>query len=316
MKALVTGASGFLGQALVRSLVADGVDVFTTTRTPLAGDAAGTSWARYPVDAGEWIRMLEGIDVVYHLAWSTVPKTSNTDPLRDVSENIVPTMLLIDAAKTCGSAIVFASSGGTIYGLLEGKTANEEHPTKPITAYGVSKLAIEGYLGFYGSNYGLPSISLRISNPYGVGFSSPAVFGAVYAFANAALRGETITVFGDGTVVRDYIFLDDVVAVLKAAGRKLLGPRDPQQTFAEAINVGTGVGTSLNEVIKTVQDVVGRKLVVNYIETRQFDVPYSVLDIRRAKTHLHWVPLTEFSDGVSRTINILKRSMELNDGNR
>jgi UDP-glucose 4-epimerase len=239
--------------------------------------------------------LLDGVTTIYHLAWSSLPATSNDDPIADASENIVGTLRLLQAAQgRPGIRFVFASSGGTIYGKLETAVASESHPTRPICAYGVSKLAIENYLSLYSSVWGLDAVSLRVSNAYGPGQDTTRNFGAVATFSTRAAAGEPIIIYGDGSTVRDYVYISDLVNAFIRAGEIRGGP--------PILNIGSGVGRSLNEVVQTIIAALGRPVAVHHMPKRSFDIPVSVLEIGIAKRVLSWCPKVDFNNGVCATL--------------
>jgi UDP-glucose 4-epimerase len=306
MRAIVTGASGFMGRALVHALLAQGHSVTATSAgSPPSTDHPRLDWA--PFDLGQpnggWKQILRGADVVYHLAWSTVPSEASRAPVEDARINIVGSVSLIEAIREVQpkARVVFASSGGTIYGALSTIPATEDHPLRPMSAYGVSKLAVESYLEVARREAGLSSVSLRIGNLYGPGQSRDRMFGAVTQFASRALSGEPIRIFGDGSVTRDYVFIDDVVSALIIAG---------SSRHAGPVNIGTGVGHSLNDVAKTVAAEAGCELTIERLDGRPFDVPVSVLDPSRASAALGWQPGLTFEEGVRKTIQSMRAAKE------
>jgi UDP-glucose 4-epimerase len=255
----------------------------------------------FPKTATEWQALLEQVSAVYHLAWSSLPQSSNADPPLDASDNIVGSLQLLEAAKKATNVrVVFASSGGTVYGILASVPANELHSTHPRCAYGVSKLAIEKYLGLYHALWGLDCVALRISNAYGPGQQVGRNFGAISTFAANAAAGEPITVFGDGSVIRDYLYIDDLVAAFVAAGNHRGGPT--------VMNIGSGVGSSLNDIIAALRQIYTR-VDVKYVPRRDLDVPTSILDVSLAKATLQWIPRTSFEAGVERTAKAFRSSI-------
>jgi UDP-glucose 4-epimerase len=299
MASLVTGATGFIGQNLIRELVSRGESVISVSRHLNIDDSGKlVSWRRYPDNPNGWNELLQQVSTIYHFAWSSLPQTSNEDPLHDASDNIVGTLGLLEAAKKRdGIRIVFASSGGTIYGLLAATPVNEQHQTQPRCAYGVSKLAVEKYLYFYREIWGLDCVALRISNVYGPGQKAGRNFGAITTFANRAIKGDSITIFGDGAIMRDYIYINDLIEAIIAAGSHRGGPI--------VMNIGSGIGKSLNDIVDVLQQVSPKRIKINYAAGRNFDVPVSVLDISLAKTTLEWTPRTQFEIGVKLTFKAL-----------
>jgi UDP-glucose 4-epimerase len=305
MKVVVTGASGFLGRALVRALLKAGHSVTATAcnQVPSANHPLLT-WKR--LDLGQphagWSSLLAGADVIYHLAWSTIPSEANRAPADDARVNIVGSLSLIQAIQNdgCACRVVFASSGGTIYGILSRIPATEDHALRPISAYGVSKLAVESYLAVIRDQTGISAISMRMGNLYGPGQSIQRVFGAVTHFAHRALAGEPVRIFGDGSVMRDYLYIEDAVDALMRAGAN---------TVQGSFNIGTGIGHSLNQVADTIVAEIGGDLVIERLDPRPFDVPISILDASRAREALGWEPRVMFQDGIRITL----RHMQLMD---
>jgi UDP-glucose 4-epimerase len=302
MKAVVTGASGFLGRALVRSLLDNGCSV---TATAFNGSGPFEhpllKWRNVDLASPDvdWRAMLTGTDVVYHLAWSTVPSEASRRPIDDARVNIIGSLRLIEAARELDSPprIVFASSGGTVYGALHQIPAAEHHPLRPISAYGVSKRAVESYLEIGDCMPSLSAISLRMGNLYGPGQPLGRVFGVVTHFAHQALAGEPIRIFGDGSVTRDYVYVGDAVEAFVRAGTH--GDKG-------AFNIGTGIGHSLNQIVDLIGTILGRKLPIEYRSARPFDVPVSVLDASRAREVIGWRPRIALEEGVDRTLHAMK----------
>ena len=297
MTSLVTGAAGFLGRNLTAALVQSGERVVAFGRAfRRPSPSAGVTWVNADLSTFDhWETLLEDVSTVYHLAWSSLPHSANADPLRDASTNILTTLRLLEGLRSRpGVRFVFTSSGGTVYGCLDVVPVPEEHPTKPLTAYGVSKLTIENYLNFFSDAHGLDPVSLRISNLFGPGQAFGRGFGAIATLSAFALRGEPIRIYGDGETVRDYIFVTDVVEALLRAGRS--------SATSRVLNIGTGEGHSLNDIVNIVARYIDRPLKVNYEARRSFDIPVSVLKIERARNELGWSPIVPFNEGVAQTI--------------
>jgi UDP-glucose 4-epimerase len=301
MIALVTGASGFIGSAVVGALVAKGHPVVAVARRLPKMPCPGVSWVQADLRTYTgWAALLDRVTTVYHLAWSSLPATSNQDPVGDAQDNIVGTLRLLEAMRRRPDIrFVFISSGGTVYGRLQTTRAAETHTTHPTCAYGVSKLAAENYLELYASLWGLDAIALRISNAYGPGQNTQRNFGVVATFVSRALTGNPIAIYGDGSVVRDYLYISDLVEALLAAGQMRGG--------GPVVNVGSGVGHSLNDVLRLVGAALGRPVTAEYLPARDFDVPFSVLNISRAREILSWVPKVSLSDGIAATLAGLRQ---------
>jgi len=305
MKCLVLGGGGFMGSHLSRALLEQGHAVRIFERPNLKPVAAFPSHEELEWMEGDFLNEADVIDavagceIVFHFISTTLPKSSNDNPIYDAESNLVSTLRLLEAARRGGvRKVLFASSGGTVYGVPRAVPITESHPTEPICAYGVSKLAIENYLRLYHALHGLDYCVLRIGNPYGEGQRPAAAQGAVTVFLHKALHDEVIEIWGDGTVTRDYIYVGDVTSAFLKAMNYSGEPR--------LFNIGAGEGRSLNELIGAIESLVGRPVARNYLPARAFDVRTNVLDIARARTLLGWRPETSFSEGLARTCAWLK----------
>lgn len=299
LRCLVLGGKGFMGSHLVDALVRRTwpVKAFDRADIPTLNDktvAARVEWldGDFTCDADVG-RALSGCDVCYHLVSTTLPRSSNADPVFDVETNVAGTIRMLNHAVRLGvKKIVFISSGGTVYGIPRSVPIDEDHPTNPICSYGITKLAIEKYLHLYRTLHGLDYTVLRLANPFGERQRIYASQGAVAVFMGKVLRGETIEIWGDGSVVRDYIYVGDAVAAMISAAT--------YQGDARTFNIGSGVGVSLNEILDSIESVTGRKARRQYTAARAFDVPVSVLATDRAKVALKWAPETSFTEGLAK----------------
>jgi UDP-glucose 4-epimerase len=300
MTVLVTGATGFLGSALCRELRLRGVNLRAAARAlPEGENQADIDWRILDLAEGaDWPSLLDGVTTVYHLAWSSIPASAATAPVQDLTVNVGGLVGLLEAAR-CRSdiRIVFPSSGGTVYGRPDHFPTGEDHPKRPVSAYGVAKLAAEAYLDLYHASHGLNSIALRISNPIGPGQNPTKGLGVITHFARAALAGEPLTLFGDGLTIRDFVDVADVVEAMICAGeqRDVVGP----------LNIGAGIGRSLKDVIAAMEVHFGRPLPVQHRPARSFDVPACVLDISAADRRLGWRPRRSFEESLSRLIDAM-----------
>ncbi len=288
-RVVVTGGSGFIGTHVTSRLREHGLEVVALNRS-----GEGPGLVRTDIrERGALESVLQQGDAVIHLANTSNPTTSELNRVRDVEENLVATLQLLDACVQRGVAsFVLASSGGTVYGIPEVVPIPETHSTKPISSHGALKLAIEKYVQVYGAQLGLKHVILRCANAYGPGQTGSQGQGIIGRAIVTALRDETLEIWGDGTVVRDFVYVEDVAAAI------LLGITTAGASGV--INIGSGRGTSVNEIIDLVGRVTGRPLRVRYTPSRQFDVPANVLDITKAATMLHWKPVTPLEDGIER----------------
>lgn len=300
MKIVIFGGGGFIGAAISDRLLKDGhhLRIFERPRVP--------PYREFSADESvEWItgdlmsihevtEALDGVDVVLHLVSTTLPKTSNDDPIYDVQTNLVATLQMLNAmvTKKVGK-VVFISSGGTVYGSPKYLPIDESHPTEPQVSYGVTKLAIEKYLLLYQHLHGIKANILRVTNPYGERQRIETAQGAVGVFLSRALQDKPLDIWGDGSVTRDYIYVADVAEAFAKAVMY-----DGQKSV---FNISSGVGTSLNELIAVLERVTGKPIPRNYSPGRPFDVLTSVLDNTLAKQELGWQPHTSLEDGIAKT---------------
>lgn len=298
-KCLILGGDGFIGRALCAQLLALGsrVRIFDRPDPERANRQPAQQQLEYFggdfFNRDDVAEALQGCDVVYHLLSTTLPKNSNDNPAYEVETNVVATLQLLEQIKNSQvTKLVFASSGGTIYGIPQHTPISEQHNTDPLCAYGIGKLTIEKFLALYRLLHGLDYRVLRMANVYGEGQSPFRAQGAIAVFTYKALRNETIEIWGDGSVVRDYIHLDDVVRALTAVTTYI----GAQRIF----NIGAGRGYSLNDVLATLQSVLGRQIETRYTPGRKFDVPVNVLDTQLARAELQWQPQVSLQTGMAR----------------
>jgi UDP-glucose 4-epimerase len=303
-KALVTGASGFLGRALVKALLARGECVVAVGRrsSPFAPHPS-LIWKQIDLldSAVPWREILSGVKTIYHLSWSTIPAEANMAPSGDAQDNIVGSVRLIESlASQSPVRFIFASSGGAVYGPLVEERAAEDHPLSPLSAYGVSKRAVECYLDYFAVSSAIRPVSLRIGNLFGPGQDTARLFGAITHFTRNALCGKPIVLFGDGSNVKDYVYIDDVVDALILAAQTDHTPR--------ILNIGSGVGHSLNDIIAAIEKFLQRPIAVERRPARPFDPPVCVLDPSCARRELGWSPRVSFEEGIARTLKSFAES--------
>lgn len=305
MKALVIGGNGFIGSHLVELLLEESTEVRVFDRYPnrFGQPVAGVEYIVGDMgNHGEAAHAVKGVDWVFHLAYTTLPETSNDDPVYDVRSNVVDTLQLLQECCAQGvKKVVFISSGGTVYGVPKTVPIHEDHSTEPICSYGITKLTIEKYLALFQRVHGLEYVVARLSNPYGERQNPQAKQGAVGVFLGRIARGEKLTIWGDGEVVRDYVYIKDACKALISAAKYKPGATDPR-----IFNVGSGAGCSLNELVDALRKVVDARVEVEYTASRVLDVPANVLDVSLAKKHLNWSPTTTMDDGLRCSWNWIK----------
>lgn len=309
-KHIITGGSGFIGRHVACLLASQRNSVTIASRTPLnfqfpAEISPYISWKQVDIASANWDSLLEEADVVHHYAWTSLPASANSDPLADLGVNVKATIRLLDAVRRRGCRVVFASSGGTVYGVPFKVPLPEEHPLAPITGYGAGKAAAEIYLNLYRALHRVDCRIARLANPYGAGQNTERGQGAVSVFLGKALRSEPIVIWGDGEVVRDYIHICDVAASLvKLAQMPHLGDH-------WVFNIGSGVGHTIKNVIIEIEGLLDRRLKVEYTYGRKFDVPVNILSINRAQQVLGWKPLLSLPAGLRRMLADVRAGQKL-----
>jgi UDP-glucose 4-epimerase len=298
MKALVVGGNGFIGSHLVDLLAASGWEVVVLDFQGRRYDPlpAGVHFVHGDLNQAYIVReALVGVDVAFHLAWATIHEVANQDPAADISVNLIPTIHLIEACRSTGvRRLVFTSSGGTVYGPTNQIPIKESHPQNPINAYGITKLAVEKYLQMFNHLHGFDFAVLRPSVPYGPRQNPLGKQGAVAVFLHRVSRDLPVTIWGDGTTVRDYFYIGDLVAALKAAAES---PLERERIF----NIGGLQGISLDCLLEKVEKTVGKKAKVEYLSERKFDAPKIVLDTSLAKQVLGWEVKVSLDEGLETT---------------
>ncbi len=300
----VIGAGGFLGTFLAQYMTRHGRDVRCFGRRQAFPDVLrGLHWTTGDIahpDSEALDAVLSGCDTVIHLASSSTPANADKDIRADAQANVIGSLSLFERCVAAGvRRVVFISSGGTVYGIPDVTPTPESAPTLPITAYGVAKLAVEKYLEVYRRQRSLDYRVLRVSNAYGVFQTAEKRQGVVAAFLSNALSGDAVEIWGDGHVVRDYVYVEDVAEAIVAAME--------HQGEHRVFNIGSGTGLSLNDVISVIEELLGRDLDKRYRTGRPVDVPVSVLDCGLAKSELGWHAHTGFRDGLRLTVEWMRR---------
>jgi len=296
MKALVLGGCGFIGSHVVDALIAGGHEVVVFDRTPMRNDVHWPG-VRHFLGALDQFEVLSaaiaGVDVIFHLVSTTVPSTSNLDPVADVEGNLIGTLRLLDLMRETGcKRIVYFSSGGTVYGEPTVEQVDESQPLDPISSYGVVKVAVEKYLGMYQRLHGIDATILRASNPYGPRQGKAGVQGLIGTSFQRILTGQPIDIWGDGSSIRDYIYVEDLakLAVLAATNGS-----------SGVFNAGSGQGHSVNDIVGLVARTTGTTPEIRLHPGRGFDVRRIVLSIEKAKSRYGWFPEVPIDNGLVRT---------------
>ncbi|MFP6626888.1 MAG: NAD-dependent epimerase/dehydratase family protein [Deltaproteobacteria bacterium] len=304
MKALVTGGAGFIGSHLSAACVKAGHSV-TVVDDLSSGHRAnvpeGVRFEELDVRSTATATLVEEVkpDVIFHYAAQMNVRCSVEDPLFDASVNITGTINLLEAAHKAGTRkVVFASSGGTVYGNPESFPCREDvTPTHPVSPYGVSKLSGEHYLHYYHVTYSMDYVAFRYANIYGPRQDPHGEAGVVAIFAQALLEGRDCTIFGDGLQTRDYVFVDDVVS----ANMDCLG-----KDFCGALNIGTGRETNVVDLFAAIKKHAGGSGKAVHAEAKEGEARRNCLDASRANYELGWLPATSLDQGLAATVDFFR----------
>lgn len=283
-KCLMIGGAGFIGTNLSICLANAGYDVTIcdcVNKEDLSRSVRGLNYIRFDY-FGQDIDddLLKGQDFVVLLISSVSPNSSMSSPEICYGKDLVRMTELLDQMRRCQvNRLVFVSSGGTVYGNQDADCLREDMATYPINHYGIMKLAQEKILFMYNELYHMNNLIFRLSNPYGAGQKKSSGVGAVAAFLQSIVKGEKICLYGQGESVRDYIYIEDAVNMMRLCMEK----RDGIDVHT-LYNVGTGQGHSIMEVLRMAEKVSGRKADVVYLDRRQFDVAKNILDISRIRS--------------------------------
>jgi UDP-glucose 4-epimerase len=314
VRALVTGGAGFIGSWLVERMLARG-DIVTVVDDLSTGSLSNLAAARavnlQRAGAFTFVRAditadgLEGIvaaarpDLVHHLAAQMDVRVSVRDPLFDLRTNVLGTVAVLEASARAGvKMLTFASSGGTIYGSPARQPVSERAGLDPLSPYAAGKAAVESYLRAYRGLYGLDSTVLALGNVYGPRQSPHGEAGVVAIFAGELLAGRQGTIFGDGTSIRDYVHVDDVVdAFVLAGGDGLRPPPAP----GRRLNVASGAGTTVRDLHALVATAAGAEDRPTFAPARPGELAAITLEVRAAR-QVGWVPRTPLAGGVRGTV--------------
>jgi UDP-glucose 4-epimerase len=303
VKALVTGGAGFIGSHLVDALVEAGYETTVIDNLVRGRREQVRSDARFvelPVEDPALVGAVREAapEVIFHLAAQINVRESVRDPLLDARANVLGTVNLLHAGREAGvRRVVFASSGGTVYGDTEVLPTPEDHVLQPESAYGAAKVSGELYGGMFERISGVEFVSLRYGNVYGARQDPHGEAGVVAIFASRLLAGQRAVINGDGLQTRDYVHVDDVVrANLRAASAAASG----------AYNIGTGKGTDVNELFSLIAGLCGESAAPEHGPAKPGEQRRSVLAIDRARSELGWSPSVTLDDGLRRTVHFFR----------
>ena len=294
---LVLGANGFIGSHLVDGLVRNGFRVRAFDRFASSTEHQFNRSKNIEIAAGDFLNRadikaaLQGVDVVYHLVSTTTPVSADNDPLVDIDTNLHGSVELFrQCAENQVKHVFYTSSGGTVYGdRLSAQPIKEDDPTLPVSPYGIGKLAAENYLRYFKAKYAMDYTVFRLANPYGPRQPFWRKQGVISIFLEGISNGDPITIYGDGSMIRDYIYVKDAVKMMIA----------PMSGAKHTVyNIGSGKGVSVNEIITAVEQATGKRAKKEFLPAPSTFVHSSVLDIDRFTTEFSLGPRTSIHAGI------------------
>ncbi|MCY0979377.1 NAD-dependent epimerase/dehydratase family protein [Chryseobacterium wangxinyae] len=303
MKYVVLGGNGFIGSYVVDILISKGheVTVFDLGSEKFRQPLSDVKYVFGDINNQKLVESaFKGKDVLIHCISTTVPITSNQNIEFDIESNLINSVKLFrTACEKNIKRIVYLSSGGAVYGEPEIVPIKEDSSTNPISSYGITKLAIEKYLAYFSLNYGVEYNIIRPSNPYGPRQNPFSNQGVISVFLGKVFQKQNLEVWGDGNISKDYVFITDLADAIYEASICT--------SNGEIFNIGSGKGTSINEIISTIKNVCESNFEVQYLESNKFDVQHICLDIEKAKKDLLFSPKVNLMLGISETWAFLEK---------
>lgn len=304
-RCLVTGGAGFIGSHIVEALLEEGwfvriLDLYCIENPNLAHVANHVELIENDFGNQDVAKTaLQNVDTLFHYASTTTPVSADGREVFDVKSNLLNTLHLFHSAIKSGvSHLIFPSSGGTVYGAASQTPISEMHACQPISSHAIVKRAIESYIQLLSREHGVSYTILRYANPYGARQNPNGAQGVVAVFAGKIMTQQPIDVWGDGSVIRDYIYIDDLV-------RATIAALHSEQAMNQIFNIGSGVGLTIRELISMIEEITSIKAIVRHHPARVFDIPINILNIKKAKNKLNWSPTVPLPEGLKRTVHWL-----------
>ncbi len=309
-KIAVFGADGFIGRNLVANLASNAGNTIVAfdrfSAYQVGSDHPFEKYDNLTIMAGNFFNRnevsaaLKDVDYVFHLISTTNPATSDSDPFIDVDTNVRSSIELFQlCTEHKVKKVIFLSSGGTVYGDIDKDGIDELTVPLPRSPYGIGKLTIEHFLRYFKYKDGLDYVIYRVSNPYGPGQNIYGKQGVIPIFMNRYLTKEPLTIFGDGSMVRDYIYIDDLIDLIIATYSK--------DNVHNEYNLGSGKGVAVNELVEAIEKQTGFSIQKNSVPTPPTYIHTSVLDIQRFSKEFGMQPTTTLEDGIARTWDYVKK---------
>lgn len=311
-RCIIFGGGGFIGSNLAEALVDKNYKVTVFDKLYFNRFNLKDFIDKIEIIEGDFFnkqdikKALKDKDIVIHLVSSTVPENSNQNPIYDIETNLISSVnLFTECIANNISKLIFISSGGTVYGIPQKIPIKEDYYGHPICSYGIVKKTIEDYLFMFNKLYGLDFYIFRLSNPYGIRQSPKVSQGVIPVFLYKTMRKEKIEVWGDGSVIRDFIYIKDAVECIV----KSLTINSSERVF----NLGSEKGYSINDILRIISEVTKIKPEVNYLPARNIDVPINILDSSLARKTFNWKPKTSLKTGIKNLYNYFLKNFNIYD---
>jgi len=295
-RVLVHGASGFVGAHLVHALAHRGAHIVATSHKPfdIGNRSVETHFGKW-CEAEHFAKVLTDCRAVIHVASTSTPGSTAGDPLTELQANLSPTLALIQALQAHPNIhLVYVSSGGSLYPPID-TAASESAPIKPRSYHGAGKAAAEHFIQAWCAQHDVHATILRPSNIYGPGQMQRATFAIIPTAMNCILRDEPLTIWGDGSSIRDYLYIDDFISLCTA----VLDDRNAAE--CNIFNASSGQATRLDELLSMIESVSGKQLHFEYTRPRRVDANHVAIDNSAATLRYAWSPSVGLHDGLKRT---------------